>query len=160
MLRRTGARLVHYCGQSRGAALRYHDAVSANTFCGTDYRAEIVRIAYLVAHDDERRLAALCRERQNILDRAVVAHGAHGDDALMRLGLAHKVELTPVALHDDYALLARLGRDVSQRLVHVAAGDEYFVYRAACAQRLDNGVAAFNKLIFYLVVIYHQKNLR
>ena len=120
------------------------------TFGGTDDSAKVVRVAYLVAHYHERLFAALVRDGENIVHRAVFAHGGQCDDALMRVGLAHEVELAPVGLDDDYALVPRLGGDVAEGLVDVALGDEYLVYGSACAERFNDGVAALNNVVFKL----------
>ena len=150
MLGSTGGSLVDNGGQPRAAALRDDDAVRTDAFCRTDYRAEVVRIAYLIADDDKRRFIPLCGDGEDIGDLAVFTHCGQRDDALMRVGLAHEIELAPVGFDDDYALVPRLGGDVAEGLVDVALGDEYLVYGSACAERFNDGVAALNNVVFKL----------
>ena len=147
MLRRACAGFVHHGGEPGAAALRDDHAVRAHALGRADDRAEIVRIGDLVAHDEKRRFAAVGGELQQILHRAVFLHGAERHDALVRVGLAHCVELAAVGLHDDDALRARLRGNVAQRLVDLALGNVDLVDRASGAQRLDDGVAALDVLV-------------
>ncbi len=154
MLRRAGRCLVNDGGKTGAAPLGDNHAVRARAFGGADDSAEVVRVANLVAHYHERLLAARLRNGENIVHRAVFAHGGEGDNALMRVRLAHKVELAAVSLHHDYARVARLGGDMPQRLVNIALGDEYLVYCTTGAQCLNHGVAPLDNVVFQLSLFH------
>ena len=83
--------------------------------------------------------------------RLVAAQGADGDDALVRLGDAHGVQLAPVAVRDRDAALPREARDVAQRPVGLAAGDVELVDGPPGAQGLQYRVAALYYVVFQLV---------
>lgn len=109
---------------------------------GTDDRAEVVRVLNAVADDDERRFAALLRDAENVVERDIFLCGGLRDDALMRAGDAHVVELAAVAGHGRYAVLFRLSGDVCEMR---ALSEEDLVHCASRAQGLEDGVAALDQ---------------
>ena len=66
----------------------------------------------------------------------------------MGLGAAHEIELAAVRLDHHDALLPRFGGDVAQRFVHVALGNKDFINGATRAQRLNDGVAPLDHVVF------------
>ena len=155
MLRRTGGGLVHDGGESGAAALGDDDAVGTGALGRADDGPQVVGVADLIADDDEGRLLPLLRQGQNIADLAVFPHTGQGNDPLVGMGLAHKVQLAPVGLHHHNALLPGLGGDVPQGLVHIALGDEDFVNGPAGPQGLNDRVAAFYNIVFDLVISFY-----
>ena len=120
--------------------------------------AEVVRVRYLVADDDEGRLAPRLSQGEDVVQAGVFADGADRNDALVRLGDAHGVELSAVAVRDAYSALPRQARDVRQGLVRLAAGDIDLVQRAPRAQRLQHRVAALYHLVLELVHAHTLRN--
>ena len=103
-----GRGLVDDRGQPRAAARGDHDAVGAGTLCAADDRTEVVGIADLVADDHKGFFVPLCGKGENIIDRAVLPHGAKRDHTLVGMRRAHKIELAPIALNDNDARGTRL----------------------------------------------------
>jgi hypothetical protein len=68
MLQRTGGGLVHDGCHAGASALGDDHAVGSGTFGGADYGTQIVRVAYLIADDDEGKLAPFLGNGENILD--------------------------------------------------------------------------------------------
>ncbi len=121
----------------------------ARAFRAAQNRAEVLRVADLIADDDKRRLALLLRCAQNIGDRAVVLHGCNGHHALMRLCRAQRVQLAAVSFHHHDPLRARFGRDMSQRAIRFAFGKINLVNAASGAQRLYHCVAPFDQIFSF-----------
>ena len=149
-----GGGLSDHGGQTRAAALGNDHAVRAHAFSRADDCAEIVRIGNFIADDDERRFAFFFGGRQNVLHGAVFLYRAHGYNALMGVGLAHHVQLSPVCLHHDDALTSRLGSNVSQRLVHFSLGNVNFINCAAGTERLNDSISAFYT-VFRKSLLFH-----
>ena len=139
---RTGCRAGDCRRQTDGAALGDDDAVRTGGLRGTDDRAEVVRVLDAVADDDERRFAALLRDAEDVVERDIFLRGGLRDNALMRAGDAHVIELAAVAGHGRYAVLFRLGGDVCEMR---ALSEEDLVYRASRAQSLEDSVAALDQ---------------
>ena len=112
-----------------------------------------MRVRNAVADDYERGLALLRCGIQYVRDLAVFPHGNHGDNALVGLGHAHEIELSPVGVGDRDPGLPRFGRDEAEGLVRLTLGYEDLVYGAACPQSLDNCVAALYYIVSYLFFV-------
>ena len=120
-----------------------------------DDRAEVVAVGDLVADDQEGVLPALRRPVQQILDREVLPHRAHGNHALVRVGHAHAVQLAPVALHHRDSLFPGNGGDEAQRPVSLAAGDKNLVDGPVRSQRFRDGVPPFDQFVFDSLFVFH-----
>ena len=109
----------------------------------------------LVTDHHEGILPKFFRPVQDVLHRDVVPHRADRDHALMRVGLAHGVELSPVAFHHRDALVLCHRGDKAQGPVTVPAGNIDLVDRSPGPQRLCDGISAFNQFVFNPVCMFH-----
>ena len=121
--------------------------MGAGALGGTQDRAQVVGIGYLVAHHQQRRLAPGGGRLQDLLHRGVFPHGRQSDDPLVGMGAAHGVQLPPVGVHHHDARGAGLGGDVPQRLVRLALGDVDLVDGRLRPQGLDDRVAALDDAV-------------
>ena len=126
----------------------------AGAFRAADYRAQVSRIAHLVAYDDKRLLAFFPCKSKDVRHLAVFVNAYKGDNALMRLRDRHVVKLPAVGIDNDDAGLARFRRDVAEGLVRLALGNENLIYAAAYAQSLDNGISALDYIVFDLKIVF------
>ena len=114
---------------------------------GADHRAQIVGVGKLVAHHDERGLPLLPGGVQNVVHAGILPHRGLGDDTLVGVGAAHKVQLLPVALHHHDALVPGSGGDVGQGGVGLPPGQENFINGRARPQGLSDGVAPLDDAV-------------
>ena len=146
-----GARrgLGHDGGQSGGTALGDDDTVGAGTFRCADDRTQIVGIAQLVTHHDQRRFTLFPGGGEDVLHADIFPHGSQRDHALMGVGAAHAVQLAPVGVHHHNALFPGGGSDMSQGGIRVTLHDINFVNGHAGTQRFNYRVAPFDDAVIF-----------
>ena len=121
--------------------------MSPSALGGSDHRAQVVGIAELIAHYDERCLSFLTGGAENIVHVCVLPDGSHGNNPLVTLCPAHCVQFAPVRLGDHDSLPPRRGGDMAQGGVGLPPGNVNFINNGSGPQRLYHRVAPFNEAI-------------
>jgi hypothetical protein len=151
----TGRGLINDGGKTGAAALRDNDTVGTGTLGRADYGTQIVGVTNLVTDDDKGCFATLLSHSQNVAYLAVFTDSGQGNDTLVGMGLAHKVQFAAVSLNNYNALFTSFGGDVSQSFVNVTLGNENLVYGSSGTQSLNDCVAAFDYVVSNLVIFFN-----
>ena len=163
MFERAGSRFGTGGVESGAAAAGNDDAVGAGDLGRADDGPQVVRVGDAVAQHDKGALAPALGQRQNIAQRGVAGGGCHGDNALVRAGGAHAVQLAAVTFLCRNPLFAGAVNDAPQGRRRTGR-EKKLVQLPAGAQRFPYGVFALQQILarrrFALVPLFGGENRR